>query len=65
MFIPNYNKTALINVDHIRRVDISAPKFEQKDYWALATLDYGTAILHKGTEESCLQFLAELYRTLG
>lgn len=64
MFIPNYNKTAIINTAHIVSASISAPYLEQKNYRVVAGLTIGTAILHAGTEDSCTQFLAELYRTI-
>lgn len=67
MFIPNYNKTAIINTAHIVKAVITAPIYEQKNYRVEAVLSFGqgTSILHDGTEDSCAQFLAELYRTIG
>lgn len=67
MFVANYSKTAIVNVDHIVKVVITEPYLEQKDYQVVASLSFGqgSSILHKGTEDSCTQFLAELYRTIG
>ncbi len=67
MFVTNYSKTAIINVAHIVRVDITEPYLEQRDYRVVASLSFGqgSSILHKGTEESCTAYLAELYRTIG
>lgn len=67
MFVPNFNKTAIINVDHIVKVCIEKPYLEQKDHTVVACLSFGqgTSVLHKGTADSCAQFLAEIYRTIG
>lgn len=67
MFIPNYNKTAIINTAHIVKAVITEPYLEQRDYRVVASLSFGqgSSILHKGTEDSCTAYLAELYKTLN
>lgn len=64
MFIPNYKKTALVNSAHIIRVDIDPPRLEQRDYIVVAKLTYGDAILHRGTEDECVMYIAGLSKML-
>lgn len=64
MFIPTYKNKAIVNSDHIISVGISNPYLEQKDYTVVATLTYGSAILHRGDRDSCDDYLGELYRQL-
>lgn len=67
MFIPNYNKTAIINTAHIVKVVLTEPYLEQKNYRVVASLSFGqgTSILYDGTKENCERKLQELYRMLG
>lgn len=64
MFIRNYYNNTLVNVAHIVTVYISSPYLEQRDYRVYANLafGYGNAILHRGTEESCAEYLANFLK---
>lgn len=63
MFIPNYDKTEIINVRHIIKIYISEPAFEQKDYCVICNIMLGsTAILYRGEKSDCEQFIANIYR---
>lgn len=63
MFIPNHDKTALVNVAHIITVSISEPSLERKDYWLVAGLTYGTQILFKGSKDDCITEMQHIYKT--
>lgn len=58
MFIWNYSKETLVNVEQITRIDILAPKYEQVDYVVSASiLHHGTVRLYRGTYEACKEYL--------
>lgn len=59
MFIKSVNGQQLVNIAHIVKVYISDPKFEQKDWIVYAGLSFGlgTVPLHRGTAESCAEYL--------
>ena len=49
MFIPNHDKTALVNVAHIITVSISEPSLERKDYWLVAGLTWSACLRYSPT----------------
>lgn len=59
MFIYSYRTTQLVNVDHIVKMCIDAPCLEQRDFVVYASLSFGngTVCLHRGTEESCAEYI--------
>lgn len=61
MFEWNYSGIVLVNVNYIRRIGVSAPYLEQKDYRVVATLPYGNEIMYKGTEEDCKKYMQEFF----
>lgn len=64
MFIPNHDKTSLINTDHIIRVQLSKGNVAiPGEFWLVADLTEGRAILHIGTQDDCLFRLAQFSRT--
>lgn len=63
--IKSESGNALINVDHIVRIYIDPPAFEAKKHRVIATLTYGCALLHSGTEASCKAFLAQFLNDIN
>ena len=57
MFVPNHDGNVLINTAHITTVHLVPPCLERKEYWVVANLTHGDAILHKGTKESCQDYM--------
>ena len=65
MFISNYDHTEIINVRHIVKAYISAPKYDQKKWCVVCNmLMNGTAILYEAdNKEECESFLCSMYKT--
>ena len=59
MFISNSTKNTLVNVDHIITVSIVPPYLERKYWEVVASLTQGMAILFRGSEEDCDEFLGD------
>lgn len=59
MFVKNSSGSALVNTAHIIALVITSPEYEQKDYWVVASLTRGTEIMHRGTKESCLEYMED------
>lgn len=59
MFIKSVSGQQLVNVAHIVKVYISDPQYEQTDWRVYASLSFGqgTVTLHRGTAESCAEYL--------
>jgi len=60
-FIWNERMTSLINVSHIRKITLSEPRLEQKNWMVVAELTYGTQILCMGTVDDCIAYMDEFY----
>lgn len=61
-FIWNHDKTALINVNHIVRIYLDPPLYEQKDYHVVCSvIMQGNSILLKGTKKECEAYLSEFH----
>ncbi len=64
MFEPNYDRSKLINVQHIRLLRIEPPRFEQKKWTVVADLTYGTEImLAAETEDDCRYYMQYFYKS--
>ena len=59
MFIFSCHKKQLVNVAHIVKMYIDARCYEQRDFVVYASLSFGqgTICLHRGTEESCAEYI--------
>lgn len=64
MFIRNYYNHTLVNVAHIVKVYVTEPQLEQTDYRVYALLSFGggTVTLHRGTEDSCADYLTNFMK---
>jgi hypothetical protein len=61
MFTANFDKTEIINVQHIIKAYIEPPKFDHESYRVIALLTYGTSVLHIGDKDECVDYLGNLY----
>jgi len=59
MFTFDYNRKSLLNTQHIYRIYITDSNFEQRQYQLVADMEYGTAIMFKGTKKECEAKLEE------
>ena len=57
------NMRLILNTDHIRRIRISDPAFNQKEYCVVADMPDGTDILFSGTNEACVDYIDEFYNS--
>ena len=61
-FIWNANKTTLVNVAHIVRIDLLPPEYERTEYIVSCTIAHsGTVTLYGGTLEECEMFLKDFH----
>lgn len=59
MFVWDYGKKTLVNVNHIVRVFLSEPYLEQMKFRVACTVENGgSLILMEGTKEECLDYMA-------
>lgn len=67
MFISGYYENVIVNLDHIVRVYTEPPYLEQRDYRVYALLSFGggTVTLHRGTAESCAEYLKNFVQNAG
>lgn len=67
MFISGYYENTIVNLDHIVKVYITEPQLEQRDYRVYALLSFGggTVTLHRGTAESCAEYLKNFVQIAG
>lgn len=63
MFISNYYKNSLVNVDHIVRVYLAEPQFEQRDWRVYADMafGYGSETMCRGSKQLCVTYLKNFW----
>lgn len=56
-FKRTYEGRELVNTAHVQRLYLKSPEFEQTEYAVIAYLTHGTAVMWKGDEHSCLDYM--------
>ena len=61
-FVWNERMTSLINIAYIRKIILTEPCLEQKNWTVVAELTHGTQVLCMGTVDDCVDYMDEFYK---